>query len=56
MIVFSRPRGGGVAPPTLAPLEASPRRVSGHPPSAAAVPLLRWTGRQAALEPSGGRE
>ena len=68
MIVFRGHRVGGVAPATLAPPEASPRRVRGHPPSAAAatvrpttpeggkVPLLRRTGRQASLEPSGGRE
>ncbi len=42
MIVFRRLRGGSVAPATLAPPEASPRRVSGH--------------RQAAHTPSGGRE
>ncbi len=42
MVVFRGHRGGSVAPATLAPPEASPRRVSGH--------------RQAALEPSGGRE
>ncbi len=42
MIVFRGHRGGSVAPATLAPPEASPRRVSGH--------------RQAALTPSGGRE
>ncbi len=42
MIVFRGLRGGSVAPATLAPPEASPRRVSGH--------------RQAAVTPSGGRE
>ncbi len=42
MIVFRGLRGGSGAPAILAPPEASPRRVSGH--------------RQAALEPSGGRE
>ena len=68
MIAFHGLRVGGGAPATLAPPEASPRRVSGHPPSAAAatvrpitpeggkVPLLRRTGRQAAPTPSGGRE
>ncbi len=57
MIVFRGLRVGSVAP-----------AMSGHPPSAAAatvrpttpeggkVPLLRRTGRQAALEPAGGRE
>ena len=56
MIVFRGHRGGSVAPATLSPPEASPRRVSGHPPSAAAAPLLRRTGRQAAVTPAGGRE
>ncbi len=56
MIVFRGHRVGGGAPATLAPPEASPRRVSGHPPSAAAAPLLRRTGRQAAVTPSGGGE
>ncbi len=42
MIVFRGRRGGGAAPATVAPPEASPRRVSGH--------------RQAAVTPSGGRE
>ncbi len=45
MIVFRGLRVGGVAP-----------AMSGHPPSAAAAPLLRRTGRQAAVTPSGGRE
>ena len=42
MIVFRGHRVGSGAPATLAPPEASPRRVSGH--------------RQAAVTPSGGRE
>ncbi len=42
MIVFRGLRVGSVALATLAPPEASPRRVSGH--------------RQAAVTPSGGRE
>ena len=68
MIAFHGLRVGGGAPATLAPPEASPRRVSGHPPSAAAAtvrpttleggkaPLLRRTGRQAAPTPSGGHD
>ncbi len=45
MIVFRGLRVGSVA---LA--------MAGHLPSAAAAPLRRRTGRQAALTPSGGRE